>query len=54
MKELRESLKVGKERGVKNCFASVVDKRLKIKNLGEDMQLATPTKDGKDRFVAYF
>ncbi len=49
-----ESVKTESEKQIKDLFARVVAKRMKIRNIGEDMLFETPSKDSKERYVAYF
>ena len=38
----------------RESFSKIVEKRLKIKQMGEDMQMVTPIKSPQDRYIAYF
>ena len=48
------AIKAGNEKGMRDLFGKVVDRRLKIRNIGEDMLYVTPPEESKERFVAYF
>ena len=51
---VNSAIKAGNEKGMRDLFGKVVDRRLKIRNIGEDMLYVTPSEESKERFVAYF
>jgi hypothetical protein len=52
---LEAAVSKANEKVVKEIFGRLVEKRLKIRNLGHaDTEIVTKGKDSKDRFVAYF
>lgn len=54
LKPIIVAAKAENERGLKECFSKVVEERLKIRLLGEDLLIVKPPKDAPPRYVAYF
>ena len=54
MAVLAQAVKQVNEKQIRDCLVKVVETRLRIKTMGEDMQLTAPPKGSRDRYVVYF